>query len=128
MASALQCPACGHKHRLSELSGDPIFSCEECGRLLKTPVEYRRPDVSAPVESVRTNGRVERGGAATRDQTSVQRVTAPAAAAAPRSNPSGQTPVTPPAPRAPRRAPRAPATLTLPLMLLGWIVALLLGG
>ena len=51
MASALQCPACGHKHRLSALTGDPIFACEQCGRLLKTPAEYRRPEASGVADA-----------------------------------------------------------------------------
>ena len=42
MASALQCPACGHKHRLSELTGDPIFSCEQCGRHSRCPTASRK--------------------------------------------------------------------------------------
>ncbi|MGZ6975938.1 MAG: hypothetical protein ACXVKQ_18490 [Acidimicrobiia bacterium] len=119
MASALQCPACGHKHRLSELSGDPIFSCEQCGRLLKTPVEYRRPEPSSPSEPPRPSrgtSSVQRGGSATRDQTSVlQTPSEPAASAGA-------------VPRPRRPSPRAPATLTLPLQILGWLVALVLGG
>ncbi len=122
MASALQCPACGFKHRLSALTGDPIFACEQCGRLLKTPAEYRRPEPSGPVEAPRPapSGRVQRGGSATRDQTSV--IPTPFAAAPP----SGEA--APSAPRAPRRPPRAAATLTIPLQILGWVVAVLLGG
>ena len=127
MASALQCPACGHKHRLSELTGDPIFSCEQCGRLLKTPVEYRRPDASGPVETTRSNGKssVPRGGSKPRDSGSVRRVAAApapapaagaAAAAAPAQSGARQRPV------------RAPATLTIPLQIIGWVFAILLGG
>jgi hypothetical protein len=119
VASALQCPACGHKHRLSELTGDPVFSCEQCGRLLKTPVEYRRPDPSAPSAPPRPNGRVQRGGSAARDQTSV--LPTPSARA--------RGPAPAPAPsRARRSAPRPPATFTVPLLILGWVLALLLGG
>ncbi len=120
MASALQCPACGHKHRLSELTGDPIFSCEKCGRLLKTPMEYRRPDASGPVDSVRSNGATttKRASAPRRDSGPV-----PRSAAAPASS----TPV--PAPSKPRRqSTRAPATLTIPLQIIGWVFALLIGG
>lgn len=120
MASALQCPACGHKHRLSELTGEPIFSCEECGRLLKTPVEYRRADPASPLEPPRPNGNaeVQRGGSATRDRTAVIRA------------PSAPAPATPsaPAPRV-RRGPSRPSpTLSLPLQILGWVAALVLGG
>jgi hypothetical protein len=127
MASALQCPACGHKHRLSELTGDPIFSCEQCGRLLKTPMEYRRPDASGPVDPVRSNGTstAPRGRAAKRDRTSVTRKTpAPtAAASAPAATAAAAAPA---APR--RRVDRTPATLTIPLQIIGWVLALLLGG
>ncbi len=121
MASALQCPACGFKHRLSGLTGDPVFSCEQCGRLLKTPVEYRRPEPSMQSAGPPSNGssRVQRGGSAARDQTSVMRATgAPAAASAAAG-----------APAPPRRsAPRPPATMAIPLQILGWVVAVLLGG
>jgi hypothetical protein len=120
MASALQCPACGHKHRLSALTGDPIFACEQCGRLLKTPAEYRRPEASGLADAPRPapNGRVQRGGSATRDQTSVMR-TSPASPDAATSAPKA---------RAARRSPRPPATLAVPLQVLGWVVAVLLGG
>ncbi len=117
----LQCPACGRKHRLSELTGEPIFSCEECGRLLKTPVEYRRADPASPLEPPRVNGtsQVQRGGSAARDQTAVIRT--PTAAAA-----SGSAPAPP---RAAARTPSRPsATLSLPLMVLGWVAALVIGG
>jgi hypothetical protein len=123
MASALQCPACGHKHRLSELTGDPIFSCEQCGRLLKTPMEYRRPDASGPVDMPRSNGKgsTARGGSKPRDSGSVPRTAAPVAAAA------ASSPAAAPAkPR--RRSPRSPATLAIPLQIIGWVFALLLGG
>jgi hypothetical protein len=131
MASALQCPACGHKHRLSQLTGDPIFSCENCGRLLKTPVEYRRPEPSAPVSpprpepQSRSRSKVQRGGSAVRDQTSV----IPAATGAPRASQPAKAPT---APRAPKAAPRAghapPAALGLPLLILGWVAAIVIGG
>lgn len=125
MASALQCPACGHKHRLTGLNGDPVFACEQCGRLLKTPVEYRRPEPSGPSEAPRPNGtaRVERGGSATRDQTSVlRRRGAPATAASATAASTGG------AARSRRSAPRPPATIGVPLQILGWVVAILLGG
>ena len=117
MASALQCPACGHKHRLSELSGEPIFSCEECGRLLKTPVEYRRPDPSTSSEVPRANGssQVTRGGSAGRDQTSVLQQPGP---------PSRESPAVRPR----RPSPRMPATLAVPLQILGWMIAIVIGG
>jgi hypothetical protein len=107
--NALQCPACGYKHRLSGLSGDPIFTCSECGRLLKTPAEYRRPEPSGPGEPPRpsASARVTRGGSAARDRTAVQPSPRPAAAP-------------------PRRRPRRPGPATdtaLPLRILAWVVA-----
>jgi len=132
MASALQCPACGHKHRLSELTGEPIFSCEECGRLLKTPVEYRTPDPVSPLDPPRENGhsQVQRGGSAARHQTAVIR-TPPGPAATPAAAAASAPAKAPRAPKAPkaRRGPARPsATLSLPLQILGWVAALLIGG
>ena len=122
MASALQCPACGHKHRLTGLSGEPVFACEQCGRLLKTPVEYRRPDPSTPTEAPRPNGsaRSRRGGVAARDAAPARPTPRPAPNA-PRAAPGAA-----PAPR--RRGPRPPTTIAVPVQILGWVVAVLLGG
>jgi hypothetical protein len=134
MASALQCPACGHKHRLSQLTGDPIFSCESCGRLLKTPMEYRRPEPSAPASPPRPESRsrskVQRGGSAARDQTSVIPAAGGVAEAAAASAPRAAKP--PKAPKA-ASAPRSgggstPAALGLPILILGWVAAIVLGG
>ncbi|HEY3723666.1 MAG TPA: hypothetical protein VGN59_09955 [Acidimicrobiia bacterium] len=122
MASALQCPACGHKHRLTGLSGEPVFACEECGRLLKTPVEYRRPDPSTPAEAPRPNGsaRSRRGGSPSRQPVPAR----PAARAAPAA-PRAAAAATPPRRR---RGPRPPATIAVPLQILAWVAAVLLGG
>jgi hypothetical protein len=141
MASALQCPACGHKHRLSQLTGDPIFSCENCGRLLKTPMEYRRPEPSAPAPSrpvsqspSRSRSKVQRGGSAARDETSVIPAAGAAAAGAAASAPRApKPPKAPKVPKAPRPAPgpgrgTTPAALGLPIMILGWVAAIVLGG
>lgn len=133
MASALQCPACGFKHRLDALDGDPIFSCASCGRLLKTPVEYRRAEVlesvGAPAPSGASDapGAVQRGGAATRDRTGVLPVppAGPGADTRPRSAVrSTGTPRARPARSA--RAP-IPAVAGLPLRILAWVVAFVLG-
>ena len=95
MASALQCPACGFKHRLSLLAGDPIFACAQCGRLLKTPAEFRREPPTCTAGPPHPQ---------------------PAAAA-----PSG-------AGARPRvAARRAPTVATLPLRILAWVVAIVLG-
>jgi hypothetical protein len=125
MASALQCPACGHKHRLTELSGDPVFACEQCGRLLKTPLEYRRPEPSAPSAGPPSNGakRVPRGSAA-RDQTAVVRPTR-----APAASPVAPAAAAAATPRSTRRSgPRPPSSMAMPLQILAWVVAVILGG
>jgi hypothetical protein len=136
MASALQCPACGHKHRLSQQTGDPIFSCESCGRLLKTPMEYRRPEPSAPASPPRPDSRsrarskVQRGGSAARDQTSVIPAASggaePAAARVPRAAKPPKAPTAAPVPRPGRGS--TPAALGLPILILGWVAAIVIGG
>ena len=37
MAKALECPACGAKHRLDGLRPSTTFRCEQCGQTLKVP-------------------------------------------------------------------------------------------
>jgi len=37
MAKALECPACGAKHRLDGLEPSTTFRCEQCGQTLKVP-------------------------------------------------------------------------------------------
>jgi hypothetical protein len=37
MARALECPACGEKHRVENLPAAPTFRCERCGQVLKMP-------------------------------------------------------------------------------------------
>src|ERR1700731_2307498 len=37
MAQALECPACGAKHRLDHLPDTPTFRCDRCGQVLKMP-------------------------------------------------------------------------------------------
>src|SRR3954447_17044952 len=37
MALALECPACGAKHRVENLSDAPTFRCDRCGQVLKMP-------------------------------------------------------------------------------------------
>lgn len=37
MAKALECPACGAKHRLDRLEPSSTFRCERCGQTLKVP-------------------------------------------------------------------------------------------
>jgi hypothetical protein len=37
MARALECPACGHRHRLDSIPDAATFRCEQCGQVLKAP-------------------------------------------------------------------------------------------
>ena len=37
MARALECPACGHRHRLDTIPATATFRCEQCGQVLKAP-------------------------------------------------------------------------------------------
>lgn len=37
MARALECPACGHRHRLDTIPASATFRCEQCGQVLKAP-------------------------------------------------------------------------------------------
>jgi hypothetical protein len=119
MGKAIQCPACGRKHRVAVLPDAPTFRCESCGQPLKVPAQFR-PSVMASSRHVRPpdSSRAE--------ATAVQpprpaRAAAPVAASAPA------------APRPPRTS-RPPASVVprsdavaLPLRVLAWAVALPLG-
>jgi len=37
MARALECPACGHRHRLDTVPAADTFRCDNCGQVLKAP-------------------------------------------------------------------------------------------
>jgi hypothetical protein len=55
MARALECPACGEKHRIDNLSDSPTFRCVRCGQILKVPAPIASgassppPRVASPV-------------------------------------------------------------------------------
>jgi hypothetical protein len=38
MARALECPACGARHRIDNLPDAPTFRCDRCGQVLKVPI------------------------------------------------------------------------------------------
>ena len=48
MATALQCPACGQKHRLDGPRDEASFPCSSCGQPLKVPAQFRAGATSAP--------------------------------------------------------------------------------
>jgi hypothetical protein len=90
MARALECPACGARHRLDSLPATPTFRCERCGQVLKAPVSVSSQP-GAPPPPARSAARTSTG--------------APAPVAPP---PRRTAPVTD-APAATRRAPAASA-------------------
>ena len=51
MATALQCPACGFKHRLDAVGETPVFSCSRCERQLKLPAQFRNSAAARPGEA-----------------------------------------------------------------------------
>lgn len=100
MATALQCPACGFKHRLDAVGDAPVFPCASCSRQLKLPAQYR-------------------DGSATR----------PGAASGSSAPPAGGVPRTRSAPVPTRRKQFTPADeMRLPLRILAWVVAFVVGG
>lgn len=99
MATALQCPACGFKHRLDAVGDAPVFPCASCSRQLKLPAQYR--EASA---------------------------TRPGAAAGSSAPPASGVPRTLRAPLPARRRRFAPADeMRLPLRILAWVVAFVVG-
>jgi hypothetical protein len=62
MARALECPACGHRHRLDTIPASTTFRCEQCGQVLKVPAAVSsQPD--APPPPARGGGAPTRTGA-----------------------------------------------------------------
>jgi hypothetical protein len=62
MARALECPACGHRHRLDTIPASATFRCEQCGQVLKAPAAVAsQPD--APPPPARAAGVPTRTGA-----------------------------------------------------------------
>jgi hypothetical protein len=47
-AQLLQCPDCGHRHDLAALGDVHTFRCEQCGRALKVPAQFRNGSDAAP--------------------------------------------------------------------------------
>ena len=60
MAHALECPACGARHRLDTLPEAPTFRCDRCGQVLKVPTPVstggRGPRTAAAVRSAAAPG------------------------------------------------------------------------
>jgi hypothetical protein len=119
VGKAIQCPTCGRKHRASDLPDAPTFKCEGCGKPLKIPTQFR-PSVMAssrhvhPADSPRPESTAVLPPRPTR-------TAAPPASAAPPAARAAKVP-RPAAGLAPKRE-----TVALPLRVLAWVVALVLG-
>ena len=114
MARVVQCPACGETHPLDTLAGTPTFSCNGCGRTLRTPTELVRPSGATPVvraapKSTPSSGRTAAARSAAPRPTSTRSERAP-------------SPARPPRPRRPRTG-----KLALPVRIGAWVVAVLFG-
>ena len=108
MATALQCPACGFKHRLDAVADTPVFACTRCERQLKLPAQFRNGMAARPGEAAQTGSKI---GAPTTSRD------APAAAAGSVSPPRRST----------RTASGYAGPARIPLKILVWIVAFVLG-
>lgn len=122
MAKALQCPACGSRHPLSDLPNTPTFRCSGCGRALKVPARVRPAQArTAPAPRPRAPDRTAAmpagGGAA-------------AAAAGGVAAPPAPPPPRPPTPsrrdRRPAPAPD-PRHVAWPFRLIAWLIAVPVG-
>jgi hypothetical protein len=51
MALALECPACGAKHRIDNLPDTPTFRCDRCGQALKMPAPVTTGGPPVPARS-----------------------------------------------------------------------------
>jgi hypothetical protein len=100
MATALQCPDCGCKHRLDAIGDRAVFECSKCGRQLKVPQQYR-PSTAPSKNGGSTSAPRPVGGSAR---------SAPRTAAKPR--PKHQVGANP---------------MRLPVRILLWVVAFVLG-
>ncbi len=105
MATALQCPACGFKHRLDAVADTPVFACTRCERQLKLPAQFRNGSAARPGEAAQPRSK---------NPSPTTGRSAPAGAASP-----------------PRRSTRASSGYAgparIPLKILVWVVAFVLG-
>ncbi len=56
MARALECPACGARHRLDTLPETPTFRCDRCGQVLKVPTPVSNSGSGGPPPPARQSG------------------------------------------------------------------------
>ncbi len=132
MAKGLQCPGCGHKHRLDRLPSTATFRCTGCGQLLRNPARASVPS-GAPGRGVGAPG-TRAAPSAEADRTAVM-------VAPPMASPRAPAGVRPPAPSvsaapgsdaaSPGAAPAGGdpgARMSRVLRFLVWVLAVPLGG
>ena len=56
MARALECPACGARHRIDDLPDAPTFRCDRCGQVLKVPTPVSSSGSGGPPPPARQSG------------------------------------------------------------------------
>ena len=112
MATALQCPACGFKHRLDAVADTPVFACTRCERQLKLPAQFRNGVAARPGEAAQPRGK---NAAPTNNRG------APASAAG-----AAAGSVSPPR-RSTRTASGYAGPARIPLKILVWVLAFVLG-
>jgi hypothetical protein len=56
MARALECPACGARHRIETLPDAPTFRCDRCGQALKVPTPVSSAGSDGPPPPARRSG------------------------------------------------------------------------
>lgn len=136
MAKGLQCPGCGHKHRLDRLPSTATFRCTGCGQLLRNPARASVPSGAPPApgrgvgapgtraapsaEADRTAVMVAPPMASPRAPAAEGRAPVPSAPAAPGSDAAAPGPAPPGGDVAPR--------MSRVLRLLVWVLAVPLGG
>ncbi len=102
MTRALACPLCGHRHPLGSLPQSPTFSCEACGRTLKTPADFLpAAEGSAAADQPRRRSASSRGSEAADAETGTTLL-----------------------PRAAARTASGPARAPLWLRVLSWVLAI----
>jgi hypothetical protein len=119
MAKAIQCPTCGRKQGVASLPDAPTFRCPSCGKNLKVPAQFR-PSVMASPRHVRRPS-----PEAQSSSTAVLPKQAPARAA--RSAPAAARDPAPARPPVRSTGEAGEKPFPLPIRLLAWFVALVLG-
>ena len=119
MAKAIQCPTCGRKQGVDTLPDAPTFRCPDCGKNLKVPAQFRPSVMASP----------RHGGGPSPDAQPSSTAVFPKPAP-PRATRSAPAPAREPAPARPRvrsTGETGEKPFPLPIRLLAWFAALVLG-